>query len=120
MSEMDVCCILQPLADVSDSADASGFVLSNENEVSQLTDGCFLTPHCHKFVYISLFLVTASCGYGYVVRYKTKKLIELVEIVFKSDHFFRKILALLVTTATIPPPPQANPLVFMEQAVQAM
>jgi len=46
--------ILQHVADVSDSAEAAGCVASNDSEVSQLSDGCFLTPLCHKFVYISL------------------------------------------------------------------
>ena len=56
--EVDVkwmcCCIPQHVADVSDSADLNGFVLSNENDVSQFSDGCFLTPQCHKFVYTFL------------------------------------------------------------------
>jgi len=47
-----MCCgILQQVADVSDT---NGFMLSNDHEVSQLSDCCFLTPQFHKFVSVLL------------------------------------------------------------------
>jgi len=52
-----LCAILQHVDGASDSADASGLVLSNE--VSKIySDGCFLTPQCHKSVY---FIVVIRC-----------------------------------------------------------